>query len=85
MKPIDGHELGKRIRECTTLTDYTKQIIMGYIYAAPVLDVEPVKHAFWTENHRGYYECSECGCEVRNFNNYCPNCGAKMDLPRRWC
>ena len=25
------------------------------------------------------YDCSECGCSVERWHNYCPNCGAKMD------
>lgn len=26
-----------------------------------------------------WYECSECGCIHGNKDNYCPNCGAKME------
>ena len=25
------------------------------------------------------FDCSECGCSVEVWHNYCPNCGAKMD------
>ena len=25
------------------------------------------------------FDCSECGCDVEIWHNYCPNCGAKMD------
>lgn len=24
------------------------------------------------------YDCSECGCSVERWHNYCPNCGADM-------
>lgn len=24
------------------------------------------------------YDCSECGCSVEIWHNFCPNCGAKM-------
>lgn len=24
-------------------------------------------------------DCSECGCSIERWHNYCPNCGAKMD------
>ena len=52
-------------------------------------DVEPVRHGRW-EKQSGLYSCSECGrtcpydvqADVIEYwaCNYCPNCGAKMDL-----
>ena len=53
-------------------------------------DVAPVRHGRWEqcfEDWRQQIEgdkCSVCGFEhygtsIRNYN-YCPNCGAKMDL-----
>ena len=57
----------------------------------PAEDVAPVRHARWVDNH-----CTECGmmpmgdemwkhCDFdhprfEKFMNYCPSCGAKMDL-----
>ena len=49
-----------------------------------------IKHTLWSEgcgmgeSYGYYYMCSECGKEVRGgykkcSNNYCPNCGAKME------
>lgn len=57
------------------------------IWKAPAADVEPVRHRHWIEDH-DYLKCPECGVMVkRDFTffdigdwNYCPNCGAKMDL-----
>ena len=45
------------------------------------LDAVPVVHARWIHGHDLFY-CSLCGCEIgtRDDYNYCPNCGAKMDL-----
>ena len=56
----------------------------------PAVDVAPVRHAKWVDNH-----CTACGmmpmgdemwknydCEpplFERFMDYCPNCGAKMD------
>lgn len=45
-------------------------------------DVVPVRHGRWI-NHTMidghiHAECSECH-KVRIIDNYCPNCGAKMD------
>lgn len=50
-------------------------------------DAEPVKHGRWIENSdpgqniNEHYMCSECGCTFHNWanDNYCPNCGARMD------
>lgn len=52
----------------------------------------PVVHGRWIRKKNGAVECSECGCmtsivfsddaydEVKTENNFCYNCGAKMDL-----
>ena len=55
----------------------------------PSVDVAPVRHGRW-EKQSGLYSCSECGmtcpydvqADVIEYwaCNYCPNCGAKMDL-----
>ena len=55
----------------------------------PAADVAPVRHGQW-EKQSGLYSCSECGktcpydvqADVIEYwtCNYCPNCGAKMDL-----
>ena len=57
----------------------------------PAADVEPVRHGRWVDYMVRDWRCSECGqkiIKVRNVDgycyndkpNYCPNCGAKMDL-----
>ena len=43
-------------------------------------DVAPVRHARWKRYGKNLGECSECGEIVSVRSNYCPNCGAKMDL-----
>lgn len=54
----------------------------------PTADVAPVAHGRWIhDGHRinggiDWCHCSECG-KSDNFcarTNYCPNCGAKMDI-----
>lgn len=60
----------------------------------PEADVEPVRHCKWLRNDYDWhslttYRCTACGEEfcfeidedlpLLNYN-YCPNCGAKMDL-----
>ncbi len=56
-------------------------------------DVAEVKHGEWDASGRYLFadgslaiRCSECGCSLHSeeyekyYWNYCPNCGAKMDL-----
>ena len=58
---------------------------------SPAADVAPVRHGRWIDG--GDYVttaygslpvkmCSECHMDVtlEDFDSYCPNCGAKMDL-----
>lgn len=55
----------------------------------PIADVAPVVHGRWEAhpNHYGFDRCSVCcDCIVEDDWvdgvkwNYCPNCGAKMDM-----
>ena len=43
-------------------------------------DVAPVRYARWKRYGKNLGECSECGEIVSVRSNYCPHCGAKMDL-----
>ena len=51
----------------------------------PTVDVVEVVHGHWIRQDESFtrYKCSnpECGAEnYGGFENYCPNCGAKMDM-----
>ena len=46
----------------------------------PTADVAPVVHGRWEPYRKNLGKCSECGEVVQIRSNYCPNCGAKMDL-----
>lgn len=53
---------------------------------APAVDIEPVRHGKWIDKLSDCYWpgdkiCSECGAEYSFYKvqNYCPNCGARMD------
>ena len=49
------------------------------IDAVPAEDVVPVRHGPWTVTPI-FIKCSECGETFTLIpQNYCPNCGAKMD------
>ena len=53
--------------------------VLGMIYEMPAADVATVRHGLWKRYGKNLGECSECGEIVSVRNNYCPNCGAKMD------
>lgn len=66
---------------------WTPQRVKTLLMRITSADVEPVRYGEWIEDH-DYLKCLECGVMVmRDFTffdignwNYCPNCGAKMDL-----
>lgn len=45
----------------------------------PTIEAEPVRHGKW-EQVEHMVDCSLCGVSSFQTSNYCPNCGAKMDL-----
>ena len=64
--------------------------VMNHISKIPAADVKPVVHGRWVLIERTIgmktYRCSECKDEdfwntrfVFGYENYCPNCGARMD------
>ena len=67
--------------------------IRQYVNEAPTIDAVPVVHGRWILESKGNFspggfeieeKCSECGRYVYRYegqpqDNYCPNCGAKMD------
>lgn len=83
MNPMSDDEK-KRLLE---LLESEKGTIM--CLALPAADVAPVMYGHWISVGDGY-KCSVCGCLDSNCEdwyhfhnvlnqNYCPNCGAKMD------
>ena len=63
------------------------ETLLYFIRKVPTADVVPVRHGHWiSKNPHGYewvFVCSNCdyvdGFPFNDRNNYCPNCGAKMD------
>ena len=67
--------------------DWAKgRTIKAILDDVPTVDAEPVRHGRWVNPHMNKYghpchHCSECGfLASQKDRNYCPNCGAKMDL-----
>ena len=58
--------------------------VLGMIYEMPAADVATVRHGRWVPFHSTaagdiqYCSACEIGCTWKP--NYCPNCGAIMDL-----
>lgn len=46
----------------------------------PSADVAPVVHGKWKVSGLGDYYCTICQRSTNPRTNYCPHCGAKMDL-----
>lgn len=62
---------------------FSKMISSYYVMEIPVEDVEPVKHGKWKADKFKNLWCSvckHCGSNDGIDTDYCPNCGAKMDL-----
>ena len=61
-------------------------VVISDIKGMKSADVEPVRHGRWVDKQGGFWEvatCSNCGEKhptVCIIPNYCPNCGAIMDL-----
>lgn len=73
---------------------WTPQRVKTLLMRIPAADVEPVRHGQWVRTEDDWnslttYQCTACDEEfcfeidedlpLLNYN-YCPNCGAKMDL-----
>lgn len=66
--------------------EYRTTQIRGMLMDVPSADVAPVRHGRWkvidAEEPRRY-GCSECKRLSWHLENYCGNCGAKMDKETR--
>ncbi len=73
-------ELKSKALPKALLFDHLKKVIEIF----PTEDFAPVKHGEWEEIRDAYRQlegwmCKKCGRETKAKENYCPNCGAKMD------
>lgn len=89
MRIIDAKKLEAQTKELFRENPVVMGVLLRWIRKQPTVDAVPVRHGLWIENH-DYLKCSECGVMVkRDFTfydignwNYCPNCGAMMELEK---
>ena len=61
-------------------------MVKSMVHCEKAADVEPVRHGKWLPTTKwwqggsAWKRCSECGILHLGKSNFCPNCGAKMDL-----
>lgn len=74
---------GKTCDECK---HHVLEVSCERLMEQPTID--PVKHGRWIgidDDPHETWECDQCGCiyeEMPSWTpNYCPNCGARMDVP----
>ena len=93
MRLIDADELFKALIYAKWFDNADRDDVgLDLVEDAPTVDAVPVRHGYWViaDADKCEYICSVCGetdtdCSDRYSNhnvfgqNYCPNCGAKMD------
>lgn len=90
MRLIDADELSCEIKEASKEAGFYRPIYEGFlntINRSPTIEAEPVRHGkcipddnYWLDyNYWGVGNCNLCGAILKITDNYCFNCGAKMD------
>lgn len=75
-----GLRAGKRVL-LELLVEY-RDAILQVVKEQPTVDAVPVVHGRWIaqDSGRTRFMCSECKSKNHHgHENYCPNCGARMD------
>ena len=89
---IDRQEVIKKLEELDSRLmrghyyDECEGVAMAkaIVNGVPAADVKMVMRGHWIRQDESFtrYKCSNPECSAENFSgfeNYCPNCGAKMD------
>lgn len=76
---MDDEYISREAAKFCVKEHYDDAIIIA-LNKLPAADVAPVRHGRWI-NHGWSTVCSECGEDYAFAKrNYCPNCGARLDL-----
>lgn len=87
MKLIDADPLIKWCVYCADddIIKVDRHVMASMLDHAP--EIDPVKHGYWKNVKKEAIiptgECSRCG-KWERVNNFCPNCGARMDGDIEW-
>lgn len=69
------------LNDCLGQVNYSREDAADCIRYMDAADVAPVRHGRWLHRKNGVAYCSECEIDtVEDETEYCPNCGATMDL-----
>lgn len=83
MRLIDADVLYTELVKMNDFGELSAKKAIRIVSKAQTVDAVPVRHGKWIGKNIGdehYDYCSECRyIEWNAPNNYCPNCGAKMD------
>lgn len=85
MRLIDADELIERLLESRREETETTLKLERFIKKQPTIEPKP-KRGRWimqrVGEHDEYCVCSECGNQTESDEawNYCPNCGARMEV-----
>ena len=88
MRLIEKDELLKLLNADDSLK-HARKLIISFVNEAPIIDAAKVICGEWVKTseyvttaygHLDIFKCSRCNAEITidNYDNYCPNCGAKM-------
>lgn len=87
VKAFNNFDAGRA--DSPPFTLLTPEEFAEYLYELPTVDVAPVMHSYWehkiTSDEENINICHNCKYPVSRFwgtTNYCPNCGAKMDVAK---
>lgn len=83
MEYISREALDKACEDfCYSKYDKSAFVFMRKLQDIPAADVVPVRHGEWVEiGHET--ECPFCGEPTGLMTPFCPQCGAKLDRPKR--
>lgn len=93
MRLIDADKADVEMISCYYGSNCYIEDVQEWLNEQPTIDAVEVVHGRWIKKTADciyYYACSECGEPVLRsqwgcdfLSEFCPNCGAKMDVERK--
>ena len=78
---LEAHRMAIKALEQETVTEFADRCRECGAKYGKLLKKEP-KTGYWIRRNSFLvpYKCSECNYKSERYDNYCPNCGAKMEV-----